>query len=138
VSIAEDPLLLIEEDVGLHGLLEQLIILLDEGDVGIIEVEPAAGGVSDQGVVVTAADRALVDDHGVELVGVTPLDGACRAVKQRRWVHHMGSRLLVAMCFLLSQIGVEIALVERELEGNRNVVRKLLLSNGVKTLQVDS
>ena len=104
MGVAEDPLLLIEEDVGLHGLLEQLIILLDEGDVGIVEVEPAAGGVSDEGVVVTAADRALVDDHGVELVRVAPLDGTGGPVKQWRWVHHVRSRLLVAMRFLLSQI----------------------------------
>ena len=110
--VVKDPLLLVEEDVGLHGLLEQLIVLLDEGDVGVIEVEPAAGGVPDQSVVVTTADRALVDDHGVELVRVAPLDGTGGAVKQRWWVHHVGGRLLVAMRFLLSQIGVQIALVE--------------------------
>ena len=111
--------------------------MLNEGDVSIIEVEPTSRRMSYQGVVVSASDTPLVDNHGVQLVRVSSLNRAVRCWNQGCWMLHVRSELLVTVSLLIRQICIEIAFVNAEFEWNVDIVCKLLPRKCVKSLQMD-
>ena len=125
--VLENPLFLVEQDVSFLGEHKEFVSLLDDRDLLIVKLDPFSGvAVLDEAVVVTTASRvAVVDDHGVKLVGVPALDDwGLEAGQQRR--HRLGVEgclLLVAVDLFVGQLSVQVVLVEGEREWELHVVR---------------
>ena len=91
----ENPLLLVEENVGFLSQDQELVHLIDQSDFLIIELYPlACVAISNQTVVVAPTSRVtVVDNHGVEFISVAPVNGRLVAANesgQERVLHVAG------------------------------------------------
>ena len=91
----ENPLLLVEENVGFLSQDQELVHLIDQSDFLIIELDPlACVAISNKTVVVAPSRRvAVMDYHRVEFVGVAPMNGRLVAANesgQERVLHVAG------------------------------------------------